>query len=47
MDRPDIAVALLGELTDMARWLGLATVGAAARGNLAKDLVIAGADPLQ
>jgi uncharacterized protein YcaQ len=47
MDRPDIAGALLGELTDMARWLGLATVGAAARGNLAKDLVIAGADALQ
>ena len=45
-DRPAIAEALFAELTDMARWLELGTVGAVARGTLAKDLIVAGAEQL-
>ena len=44
VDRSRIAEELLAELTDMARWLGLETVGAVARGTLAKDLIAAGAE---
>lgn len=43
-DRPAIAEALFAELTDMARWLELDDVVAVERGNLAKDLVVAGAE---
>lgn len=40
-DRPRIAEELAAELSDMARWLGLPTVGTTARGGLAKDLIAA------
>jgi uncharacterized protein len=40
IDRPAIAEQLAAELAEMAGWLGLSTgVAAAARGNLAKDLL--------
>jgi uncharacterized protein YcaQ len=45
-DRPEIAEQLAAELTDLARWLSLDTVGAAPRGNLAAPLHDAGAEPL-
>lgn len=38
-DRPPIAEQLAAELADMARWLDLDGVVAAAKGNLAKDLL--------
>ena len=43
-DRPRIAEELFAELSDMARWLGLDSVGAVPRGTLAKDLIVAGAE---
>lgn len=46
MDRTPVAEALFGELTAMASWLDLDVVGVANRGGLAKDLVVAGAEPL-
>lgn len=45
-DRPRIAEELAAELGDMARWLGLDTIGATGRGSLAKDLIVAGVQPL-
>lgn len=37
-DRPEIAEAMVAELGDLARWLGLEQVGAVDRGNLARTL---------
>lgn len=37
-DRPEIAEQLVAELRDLATWLGLDTVGAVDRGNLARTL---------
>ncbi|HWL43456.1 MAG TPA: crosslink repair DNA glycosylase YcaQ family protein [Ilumatobacter sp.] len=37
-DRPEIAEQLAAELGDLARWLGLDTVGAVDKGNLARTL---------
>jgi uncharacterized protein len=46
MDRPHIAEQLFAELTSMAAWLDLDGVVAVERGRLAKDLVVAGAEPV-
>ena len=46
MDRPHIAEELFAELTSMASWLQLDGVGAVNRGRLAKDLIVAGAEPV-
>jgi uncharacterized protein YcaQ len=46
MDRPHIAEELFAELTSMASWLELPGVVAVNRGRLAKDLIVAGAEPV-
>ena len=46
LDRPFVAEPLVAELGDMARWLGLPTVGVTDRGNLAAELRRAGIEPL-
>jgi hypothetical protein len=45
-DRLHIAEELFAELTSMASWLDLDAVVAVDRGRLAKDLVVAGAEPV-
>jgi len=46
LERAEIAEALLAELKSLGGWLGLASVGAVERGNLAADLLAAGAERL-
>jgi uncharacterized protein len=46
LDRPAVAEHLAAELATMAGWLGLGTVAATARGNLAKDLIGAGVEAI-
>ena len=46
MDRPHMAEELFAELTSMASWLELSGVVAVNRGRLAKDLIVAGAEPV-